>query len=155
VAIAGKVPPALVNRLGLAIGQRTYKAYRDFNASPRWQRALNAGARPQRLLLASTGTKDPKAPDILYVRALAAPLTVNTIPEATLKAFADHGEVGPLMAVDGGDSEAVIAEFVRAGVDVDALAARLQTEGAAAFVKSWNELLEVIASKSADLVKAG
>jgi transaldolase len=155
VAIAGKVPPALVNRLGIAIGQRTYKAYRDFIASPRWQRALNAGARPQRLLLASTGTKDPKASDILYVRALAAPLTVDTMPEATLKAFADHGEIGPLMATDGGDCEAVIAEFVRAGVDVDALAARLQTEGAAAFVKSWNELLEVIASKSADLVKAG
>ncbi len=149
-----KVPAALSNRLGIAIGQRTYKAYCDFIATPRYQRAMNAGARPQRLLLASTGTKDPKASDVLYVKALAAPLTVNTMPEATLKAFADHGEVGATMAADGGDCEATIAEFAKAGIDVDALAARLQEEGAASFVKSWNELMGVIASKSADLVNA-
>ena len=154
VAVTGKGPIALSNRLGIAIGQRTYKAYCDFIATPRYQRAMNAGARPQRLLLASTGTKDPKAPDILYVKALAAPLTVDTMPEATLKAFADHGEVAA-MAADGGDCEAIIGEFTKAGVDVDALAARLQEEGAASFVKSWNELMGVIASKSADLVKAG
>jgi transaldolase len=155
VAIAGKVTGALSNRLGIAIGQRTYKAYWDLIASPRYQRVMNAGARPQRLLMASTGTKDPKASDILYVRGLAAPLTVNTIPEATLKAFADHGEVGPALSPDGGDCEAVLAEFGRAGIDVDALAARLQEDGAKAFVDSWNELLAVIASKSAVLKKAG
>ena len=155
VAVAGKGPAALVNRLGIAIGQRTYKAYRDFLAAPRYQRAMNAGARAQRLLLASTGTKDPKASDILYVKALAAPLTVDTMPEATLNAFADHGVVDAAMAADGGDCEAVIAEFAKSGIDVDALAARLQQEGAASFVKSWNELMGVIAAKSADLVKAG
>ena len=116
---------------------------------------MNAGARAQRLLLASTGTKDAKASDILYVAALAAPLTVDTMPEATLKAFADHGEVAATMATDGGDCEATIAEFAKAGIDVDALADRLQEEGAASFVKSWNELMGVIASKSADLVNAG
>jgi transaldolase len=115
---------------------------------------MNAGARPQRLLLASTGTKDPKASDILYVEALAAPLTINTMPENTLKAFADHGEIGASMAADGGDSEAVLREFARAGVDESALAARLQEEGAAAFVKSWNELMTMIASKSAALETA-
>ena len=155
VAVAGKGPATLSNRLGIAVGQRAYKAYRDFLDAPRYQRAMNAGARPQRLLLASTGTKDPKAPDILYVKALAAPLTVDTMPEATLKAFADHGEVAAIMAADGGDSEAIIDEFTKAGVDVDALAAQLQQEGAASFVKSWNELMGVIASKSVDLVKAG
>ena len=155
VAVAGKGPAALVNRLGIAVGQRTYKAYCDFIATPRYQRAMNAGARPQRLLLASTGTKDPKASDILYVKALAAPLTVDTMPEGTLKAFADHGEVAAIMAADGGDCEAIIAEFVKARIDVDALAVRLQEEGAASFVKSWNELMRVIASKSAELVQAG
>ena len=123
--------------------------------SQRYQRAMNAGARPQRLLMASTGTKDPKASDILYVRDLAAPLTVNTMPEGTLKAFADHGEVGAALRPDGGDCEQVLAEFGRAGIDIDALAARLQQEGAASFVKSWNELMAVIASKSAALEKAG
>jgi len=154
VAVAGKVPAALANRLGIAIAQRAYSAYCDLLASPRCQRVLNAGARPQRLLLASTGTKDPKAPDILYVRSLAAPLTVNTMPESTLKAFADHGEIGEPMRADGGDCEAVLAAFTGAGIDLAALAARLQDEGAAAFVASWNELMAVIASKSATLEKS-
>jgi transaldolase len=155
VAVASRVPAPLVNTLGIAIAKRAYKAYREFIASPRYQRALNEGARPQRLLLASTGTKDPKASDILYISALAAPLTVNTMPEGTLKAFADHGEVGAIMPADGGDCEAVIAAHAQAGIDVDALGAQLQEEGAAAFVKSWNELMGVIASKSAALEKAG
>jgi len=155
VAVSAKVPAALANTLGIAIARRTYQAYREFIASPRYQRALNEGARPQRLLLASTGTKDPKASDILYIKALGAPLTVNTMPEGTLKAFADHGEVGAAMPADGGDCEAVIAAHAKAGIDADALAARLQEEGAAAFVKSWNELMGVIASKSAALEKAG
>jgi transaldolase len=123
-------------------------------ASPRWQRAFNAGARPQRLLMASTGTKDPKASDILYVKGLAAPLTVNTMPEGTLKAFAEHGDIGPVIPADGGDCEAVLGQFDRAGIDVDALGARLQEEGAASFVSSWNDLMGVIASKSAALEKA-
>ena len=152
--MAGKVPAALGNRLGIAIGQRAYKAYCDVVASARLQRAMNAGARVQRLLLASTGTKDPKASDILYVKALAAPLTVNTMPENTLKAFADHGEIGAPMEPDGGDCEAVLREFARAGVDVDALATTLQEEGAAAFAGSWHELMAVIASKSAALETA-
>src|SRR5215471_15334837 len=155
VAVAGKVPEELSNRLGIAVAQRTYKAYRELLTSPRWQRVYNAGARPQRLLWASTGTKDPKASDVLYVKALAAPFTVNTMPEGTLKALASHGEVGPLLPVDGGDCEAVLAEFAKAGIDSDALAAQLQDEGAKAFVKSWNELMTVIASKSAALAKAG
>ncbi len=155
VAVAGTVPPGLANRLGVAIGKRTYKAYRDFIASPRWQRAQNEGARVQRLLFASTGTKDPKASDVLYVEALAAPLTIDTMPEATLKALADHGAIDGVIAADGGDCEAAIAEFAAAGVDVDALAARLQSEGAAAFVKSWRELLSGVAAKSSGAVKIG
>ncbi len=153
-AVAGKVPAALTNQLGIAIGRRTYVAYRELLASARWQRACNYGARPQRLLWASTGTKDPKASDVLYVEALAAPFTVNTIPEATLKAFADHGEVGPSMAADGGDCEAVLAEFGKAGINIDALAAQLQDDGAKSFVKSWNELMAVIASKTQALKMA-
>jgi transaldolase len=153
VAVAGTVPPTLANRLGVAIGKRTYRAYRELVASPRWQRAQNEGARVQRLLFASTGTKDPDASDTLYVEALAAPLTIDTMPEATLKALADHGSVDCPVAPDGADSEAVIAEFVAAGVDVDALAARLQREGASAFVKSWRELLSGIAAKSSGTVK--
>jgi transaldolase len=152
-AVAGKVPAALVNRLGIAIGQRAYKVYCDLLASPRYMRVMNAGARPQRLLLASTGTKDPKASDVLYIKALAAPLTVNTMPEGTLKAFGDHGEVGTPLSASGGDCEAVLAVFAKAGVDVAALAAKLQTDGAASFVASWNELMGVIASKSAALEK--
>jgi transaldolase len=153
-AVAGKVPEPLTNALGIAIGQRTYKAYCDLVASTRYRRVMNAGGRPQRLLLASTGTKDPKASDVLYVKALAAPFTVNTMPEATLLAFADHGDVGATTPADGGDCEAGLAQFAKAGVDADALAARLQTEGAESFVKSWNELMAVIASKSASLAKA-
>ena len=153
-AVAGKVPEALNNQLGIAIAKRTYKACRELLGSPRWTRVYNAGARPQRLLWASTGTKDPKASDILYVRALAAPFTVNTMPEATLKALGDHGEIGALLPVDGGDCEAVLASFAKAGIDDAALAARLQDEGAKSFVASWNELLGVIASKSAVLGKA-
>jgi len=151
VAVASKVPPALVNRLGIAIGQRCCKAYNDFIASPRFRTAQNAGARPQRLLFASTGTKDPKAPDVMYVQALAAPLTVNTMPENTLLALADHGKVTAPTPADGGDCESVLAQFKAAGVDVDALAAQLQKEGAESFVKSWQELMGVIAAKSSAL----
>jgi transaldolase len=154
-AVMGKVPEELRDRLGIAVAMRTYKAYRSLLDSPRWQRVYNAGARPQRLLWASTGTKDPKASDVLYVKALAAPFTVNTMPEGTLKALADHGEVGPILPAHGGDSEEVLGRFAKAGIDTDALAARLQDEGARSFVKSWEELLECIVSKSAALKKAG
>ena len=154
-AVAGKVPAELANQLGIAIAKRTYKAYRSLLSSPRWQRAYNSGARPQRLLWASTGTKDPKASDVLYIKALAAPFTVNTMPEATLKALGDHGEIGAILPADGGDCEEVLARFAKAGVDVDALAARLQDEGAKAFVSSWNELMGVISAKSAQLKKTG
>jgi transaldolase len=155
VAVMNKVPEALRDRLGIAIAERTYKAYRALLGTPRWQRVYNAGARPQRLLWASTGTKDPKASDVLYIKSLAAPFTVNTMPEGTLKALADHGELGYILPVDGGDCEAVLAEFARAGIDSDALAAQLQDEGAKSFVKSWNELMAVIAAKSTALAKAG
>jgi transaldolase len=154
VAISGKVPGELTNLLGIAVAQRSYKAYRELLASQRFQRAANAGARAQRLLWASTGTKDPKASDTLYVKALAAPFTVNTMPENTLKAFADHGEVGELLAADGGDSERVLAGFAKAGIEVDALATQLQNEGAASFVKSWNDLMTCVESKSAAMRKA-
>jgi transaldolase len=154
-AVTEKAPESLRDRLGIAIAKRTYKAYRQLLASPRWQRVYNDGARPQRLLWASTGTKDPKASDVLYIKALAAPFTVNTMPEGTLKALADHGEIGPMLPADGGDCESVLAEFAKAGIDPGALGARLQDEGAKSFVKSWNELLTVIASKSATLAKAG
>jgi transaldolase len=153
-AVAGKVPAELNNQLGIAMANRTYMAFRELLASPRWQRAFNAGARPQRLLWASTGTKDPKASDVLYIKALAAPFTVNTMPEATLLALADHGELGSIMSVDGGDCETVLTRFSDAGVNVEALAAQLQTEGAKAFVKSWDELLNVMASKSNALKRA-
>jgi transaldolase len=153
-AVAGKVPAQLLNDLGIAVAKRTYAAYRVLLDSPRWQRAANAGARPQRLLWASTGTKDPHASDVLYVKALAAPFTVNTMPEATLKAVAEHGDVGPLLPADGGDCEQVLAGFAEAGIDVEALAAQLQDHGAKAFVQSWNDLLAVITSKSAVLAKA-
>ena len=153
VAVASKVPAPLVNRLGIAIGQRSYKAYCDLVASPRYRRVMNEGGRPQRLLFASTGTKDPKASDVLYVEALAAPLTVNTMPEATLLDAFDHGDIGPTVPPDGGDCEAVLAQFGKAGVDIDALAAQLQDEGASSFVKSWNELMGVLASKS-ELLRA-
>jgi len=151
VAVAEKVPSGLRNTLGIAMAKRTYKAYRELLASDRWQRLLNLGARSQRLLWASTGTKDAKAPDVLYVKSLAAPHSVNTIPEKTLLAFADHGEIGPMLPHDGGDAEEVLGELTRAGIDVDALAAQLQTEGADAFVRSWDDLLGCIVEKSAML----
>ena len=150
-AVMDKVPDALRDQLGIAIAKRTYKACRSLLASPRWQRAYNAGARPQRLLWASTGTKDPKASDILYIKALAAPFTVNTMPEGTLKALAQHTELGALLPADGGDCEEVLGRFAKSGIDVDRLAAQLQEEGAQSFVKSWNDLMGVIASKCAAL----
>ncbi len=152
-AVAPRVPERLRNRLGIAIAQRIYKAYRNLLSSSRWQRAYNLGARPQRLLWASTGTKDPSAPDILYVKALAAPFTVDTMPEGTLNALAKYHELGPLLPADGGDCEDVIAEFTASGIDVEALGAQLQEDGAKAFVASWNGLLGVIASKSTALQK--
>ena len=154
VATTDKVPAALRNRLGLAVGHRSFRSYCELLTSPRWLRALNAGARPQRLLFASTGTKDPKASDVLYIEGLVAPLTINTMPENTLKAFADHGKVGNAIAADGGDSDAVLAEFTRAGVDLAALAEKLQRDGADAFVKSWDNLMSVIGSKATELKKA-
>ena len=153
-AVASKVPPPLRNQLGIAIAKRTYKAARALLTSPRWQRVYNSGARPQRLLWASTGTKDPSASDILYVKELAAPYTVNTMPEATLKALAKHNELGSILPADGGDCEVVLAQFKDAKVDIDSLAAQLQDDGAKSFVKSWEELLGVIASKSVLLKKA-
>jgi len=153
-AVTRRAPEAPHNQLGIAIAKRTYKAYRTLLGSPRWQRVFNAGARPQRLLWASTGTKDPGESDILYIRALAAPFTVNTMPEGTLKALADHGALGGSLPADGGDCEEVLARFAGAGVDVDALAGQLQDEGAKAFVNSWHELMDVIASKSAALADA-
>jgi transaldolase len=153
-AVAGKVSAPLSNKLGIAVAKRTYKAYRELLDSPRWERIYNAGARPQRLLWASTGTKDPKASDVLYIKALAAPFTVNTMPEGTLKALADHGDLGEIMSADGGDSEAVLDQFAAAGIDIDKLAAKLQDEGATSFVKSWNDLLNVISSKTAELHQA-
>src|SRR5438034_5245631 len=154
-AIAGKVPAALQAQLGIAMAKRTYKAYRDLLASDRWLRLLNVGARSQRLLWASTGTKDPKASDVLYVKSLAAPHSVNTIPEKTLLALADHGEIGAMLPHDGGDAEEVLDRFTQAGVDLDALAADLQRDGAAAFVKSWDDLLACLLEKSATLKRAG
>ena len=154
VAVMGKVPEALRGHLGIAIAQRTYRAYRELLDSPRCQRIFNAGGRPQRLLWASTGTKDPEASDILYVKALAAPFTINTMPEETLKGLAEHGELGSILPRDGGDCEDVLGRFATAGVDVDALADRLQDEGAGSFVKSWNELIDCINSKSAMMKKA-
>ncbi len=151
VAVAGKVPAELDMKLGIAAALQAYREYNDLVASPRYRRVQNAGAPVQRLLMASTGTKDPKASDTLYIEALAAPFTVNTMPEATLKAFAEHGKVAAAAPADGGDCESVLAAFRAAGIDIDALAARLQSEGAASFVKSWNELMGVIASKSAAL----
>ena len=154
VAANKKVPENLRDKLGIAIGQRTYKAYRELLASSRWKKIVAAGYNPQRLLWASTGTKDPKASDILYVEAFATPDTVNTMPEKTLLAFADHGKLSGVMAEDGSNCEQVIGEFTKAGVDVNALAAQLQSEGAKSFVDSWNDLMNVIASKSAALQTA-
>jgi transaldolase len=154
VAVAGKVPQALNEQLGIAVAKRAYKGYLGLLSSPRWMRAYNAGARPQRLLWASTGTKDPKASDILYVKALAAPFTVNTMPEGTLHALAEHGVIEAAMPVDGGDCEEVLARFAEARIDVHALSAQLQEEGAKSFVNSWNDLMDVIGSKCAILKRA-
>ena len=153
-AVAGKVPPELANRLGIAIARGTYQDYVKLLGSSRWQRAFNEGAIPQRLLFASTGTKDPKASDTLYVENLAVPLTVNTMPEATLQAVADHGKVDVLPAKDMNDTARTLDDFVKAGVNLSALGAQLQEEGATSFVKSWNDLLNVISSKTASLQQA-
>jgi transaldolase len=153
VAVKANVPEPLRDKLGIAIAQRTYKAHCDLVATPRWSAIVDAGYNPQRLLWASTGTKDPRASDILYIKALAAPSTVNTMPEATLKAMADHGEVGALLSPDGGDCEEVLTEFADGGIDVYGLAEQLQKEGAKAFTDSWNELMRVIESKSAVLAQ--
>jgi transaldolase len=147
VAVAEQVPEELVNRLGIAVGGRAYRAYRELLDSPRMQRLMNEGARPQRLLWATTGTKDPDASDTMYIEAFASPLSVNTMPEPTLLAFADHGEVGDLFPPDGGNAEAVLKEFEDAGIGVAALADRLQAEGKESFNKSWQELLKSISSQ--------
>jgi transaldolase len=155
VAVKDKVQDPFHNRLGIAIAMRTYKAYRDLLASPRWRKLAAAGVRPQRLLWASTGTKDPAASDTLYLNALAAPDTVNTIPEKTLLAFADHGKLNDVMRFDGGNAEVVIAEFTREGINDEALAAELQREGTAAFAKSWSDLMYQIRSKIEAPMKVG
>jgi transaldolase len=146
-AVIDVVPDELRDKLGIAVAKRTYRAYRELHDSDRWQRLENEGARPQRVLWASTGTKDPEASDVLYVEGLAAPLTINTMPDKTLLAFADHGEVREPLPPDGGDAEEVLAAFNEAGIDTDAIATQLQKEGADAFVKSWNELLATIEGK--------
>jgi transaldolase len=151
VAVKDKVPAELRNQLGIAIGGRVYRAYRELLASPRWRKLADASAQPQRLLWASTGTKDADASATLYVEALAAPDTIDTMPEKTLQAFAEHGALKGTMAVDGGDAEAMLARFAQAGIDTDALALQLQREGAQAFVKSWQQLLQRIADKIAAL----
>ena len=154
-AVSGSVPAELQNRLGIAIAARTYRAYRELLASPRWRKLATAGARSQRLLWASTGTKDPEAPETLYIEALAAPDTIATIPEKTLRAFAERGKLKGVLAADGGDADAVLARFGSTGVDVDSLATQLQRDGVQAFAKSWAELLQCIASKSTALAATG
>jgi transaldolase len=154
VAVMNKTPDALHNQLGIAIAGQVYESYGSLLDSPRWQRILNAGARSQRLLWASTGTKDPKASDILYIRALAAPFTVNTMPEATLKALADHGDIGEILPADARHCNEVLAKFAKAGIDIDALGIQLLEQGAKSFVESWNDLMESIASKSKALKAA-
>jgi len=153
-AVKGKAPRELNHELGIAIAMRTYKAARDLLSSPRWHRIYNAGAYPQRLLWASTGTKDPTASDVLYIKALAAPFTVNTMPESTLNALANRKELGSILPADGGDCEEVLSRFAKAGINIDELAAQLQDEGAHAFVKSWNELMSVVDSTGLMLEKA-
>jgi transaldolase len=148
VAVKDQIPDELRNCLGIAVAGRAYQAYRDLLASPRWRELANAGARPQRLLWASTGTKDPSASDILYISALAAPNTINTMPEKTLLAFADHGEVRGSLPADGADAERILNEFSQAGVDASALATQLQHEGTQSFVNSWHELINCIKEKS-------
>jgi transaldolase len=153
-AVKGKAPRELNHKLGIAVAMRTYKAARDLLSSPRWHRIYNAGAHPQRLLWASTGTKDPNTSDVLYVKALAAPFTVNTMPEATLKALANRKELGSILPADGGDSEEVLSRFAEAGINMDGLASQLQEDGAKSFVKSWNELMSVVGSTSVLLERA-
>ena len=153
-AVKGKAPRELNHKLGIAIAMRTYKAARDLLSSPRWHRIYNAGAYPQRLLWASTGTKDPTASDVLYVKALAAPFTVNTMPESTLKALANRKELGSILPADGGNCEEVLSRFAEAGINIDELAAQLQDEGAQTFVKSWNELMSVVDATGVMLEKA-
>jgi len=153
-AVAVKIPQKLRHKLGIAIAMRTYREARSLLSGQRWHRVYNLGARPQRLLWASTGTKDPTASDVLYIKALAAPYTVNTMPEKTLLALGRQKELGSILPADGGDCEEVLKEFSNAGIDIDALAAQLQDEGAKAFVKSWNELMSVIDSKTLALRKA-
>ena len=148
VAVKDQVPEAIRNTLGVAVGKQAYKAYRDSLDTDRYQRLENLGARPQRLLFASTGTKDKSAPDILYISGLAAPNTVNTMPEGTLLAFAEHGKLAGSLSRDGGDAESVIQAHVKAGIDVSALATKLQDDGAKSFDDSWNELLGAIDQKS-------
>jgi transaldolase len=153
VASNKQLPDELHNKLGIAVGQQTYRAYRQMLDSPRWKKLAEVGAMPQRLLWASTGTKDPSASDTLYVSALAAPDTVDTIPEKTLNAFADHGSLHGVMNADGGDADAMQAKITEAGVDIDALALKLQQDGAAAFVKSWKQLMQRIADKASKLAE--
>ncbi|MGB8332921.1 MAG: transaldolase [Desulfobacterales bacterium] len=152
-AVMGRVPDSLRNKLGVAVAQRTYKTYCDLLSSPRWQRANNAGARPQRLLWVGTETVDPGTSNVFYIKALAAPFTINTMSESTLRVFADHGELGALMPADGGDSEFVLGCLAETGIDIDALSAELQDEDATSAVNSWIELMSVIACKSAALVQ--
>ena len=154
VAVMNKTPDALHNQLGIAIAGQVYESYRSLLDSPRWQRILNAGARSQRLLWASTGTKDPKASDILYTRALAAPFTVNTMPEGTLKALADHGDIGEILPADARHCNEVLTKFAKAGINIDALGIQLLDQGAKSFVESWNDLMQSIASKSKALKAA-
>jgi transaldolase len=153
-AVMGKVPQELRDRLGIAVAKQAYRSYRELLDSERWLRLQSAGARPQRVLWASLGTKDPQAPDVLYVAALAAPLTISTIPDETLKAFADHGHVGEMLPVDGGDAEEVLAEFARVGIDTHTLAEELQREGTEAFDRSWSDLMQSIAFKAERLTAA-
>ena len=154
-AVAKQAPPELHDRLGIAVAVRTYRAYRELLDSPRWLRLANAGARPQRLLWASTGTKDPGASDVLYVESLVAPETIITMPDATLKAFAEHGHVEHVLSRSDENAETVLDRFEEAGIDVAALAERLQHEGIEAFVASWHELMTRIDSKAHELHGAG
>ena len=153
-AVAGKVPYELENKLGITIASRIYSAYCSLLASPRWKRTFNAGARPQRLLWASTGTKNTKESDVLYIKTLAAPFTVHTVPEAALKAFADHGKLGSTMAADDDNCEGVVEKFAKSGVSIDLLASQLQKKTMKSFVKSWNDLMALIISKSSELKQA-
>jgi transaldolase len=153
-AVSGKAPRHLHNKLGIAIAQHAYKEFRSLLASPRWHRIYNAGAYPQRLLWDSTGTKDPTASDVLCVKALAAPFTVNTMPERTLKALANQKELGSILAAEGGNCEEVLSEFAEAGIDLNLIATQLQDEGTKSFLKSWHELMSALASQTAVLQKA-